>query len=110
MNRTAPNTGELSADVYSHGHAQVDEDAVWHSGTLQRVDIVGRSIFSEAPLEVLVSRVTRCTFGGPDFGLMFLSSARPGPDENAVAGQASAGSIFVAQTAAQGFPLVRSAG
>ncbi|WP_282605488.1 SMP-30/gluconolactonase/LRE family protein [Pelagibius sp. Alg239-R121] len=53
-------------------------------------------------VELPVSNITCCTFGGPDLTTLFITSARDGLSEKRLAAQPNAGSLFVCDLAAAG--------
>lgn len=55
-----------------------------------------------ARVELPVSNITCCAFGGPDLTTLFVTSAREGLDEGQLAAQPNAGSLFVCDLAAAG--------
>ena len=55
-----------------------------------------------ARVELPVSNITCCTFGGPDLTTLFITSARDGLSEKRLAAQPNAGSLFVCDLAAAG--------
>ena len=57
-----------------------------------------------ARIELPVANVTCCTFGGDNLDTLFITTARQGLDEAALAKQELAGSIFCARPGVSGFP------
>ncbi|MCI0511159.1 sugar lactone lactonase YvrE [Chromohalobacter marismortui] len=53
-----------------------------------------------------VANITSCTFGGPDLSTLYITTARKGLDDDALAAQPDAGALFVIETRAQGMPAV----
>ncbi|MCC5833171.1 MAG: SMP-30/gluconolactonase/LRE family protein [Opitutales bacterium] len=56
-------------------------------------------------IELPVSRVTSCCFGGADLSQLIITTARTGLDDKQLAEQPSAGSVFVANLSVRGFPV-----
>ena len=56
------------------------------------------------------TNITCPVFGGPRFGLLYVTSARDGLDERQLAAQPHAGAVFTADVGAQGLPGLRFAG
>jgi sugar lactone lactonase YvrE len=65
--------------------------ALWGGGALRCYSPDGSLI---ATLPVPVDRPTSCAFGGPDLATLFITTARHGLDETAVARQPDAGLVF----------------
>ncbi|HVV00180.1 MAG TPA: SMP-30/gluconolactonase/LRE family protein [Verrucomicrobiae bacterium] len=63
-----------------------------------------------ARIDVPVTRVSSCIFGGQKFATLFITTASIGLDEQARAEQPLAGSIFRAQPGVSGYPAVRFGG
>ncbi len=66
------------------------------------------SVDLEVPLPI--QRPTSCMFGGPNFNLLYITSASTGLSEFELQEQPSAGSIFVYETDIPGLPEPRFAG
>ncbi|OLO10061.1 hypothetical protein BTW10_16630 [Chromohalobacter japonicus] len=49
-----------------------------------------------------VANITSCTFGGPDLSTLYITTARKGLDDAALAAQPDAGALFAIDTQAQG--------
>ncbi len=73
--------------------------AFWDGWCLRRFSPAGELL---AEIEVPVQRPTSCTFGGPDLDRLFVTSARIGLDDAALAAQPYAGGLFVLQPGASG--------
>jgi sugar lactone lactonase YvrE len=100
-----PVTGDVSgrrtiAEVTEPGVAPdgltVDEQgniwvALWGGGALRRYRPDGSSADT---FPVPVERPTSCAFGGPDLATLFITTARHGLDEEALARQPDAGRVF----------------
>jgi sugar lactone lactonase YvrE len=74
----------------------VDEDggiwvALWGGGVIQRYAADGSRL---ATVRLPVERPTSCAFGGPDRAALFVTTARGGLDEVALARQPHAGHVF----------------
>ncbi len=74
----------------------VDEEggvwvALWGGGAVNRYGPDGSLL---ATLRLPVQRPTSCAFGGPDLATLFVTTARAGLDDDALAGQADAGRVF----------------
>lgn len=54
-----------------------------------------------------VTNITCPVFGGPEFGQLYVTSARQGLDERQLAAQPHAGAVFAADTGATGLPGLR---
>jgi sugar lactone lactonase YvrE len=74
--------------VDESGHLWV---ALWGGGALRHYSPQG-SLLSTVP--VPVDRPTSCSFGGPDRATLFITTARHGLDELALARQPDAGRVF----------------
>ncbi|BET66100.1 hypothetical protein ASA1KI_10180 [Opitutales bacterium ASA1] len=61
-------------------------------------------------VDVPASQTTSCAFGGPDFGDLFITSARHGLDEEALRAEPSAGGLFVCRPGVTGVPAFEFAG
>jgi sugar lactone lactonase YvrE len=55
-------------------------------------------------------QATSCAFGGPDLATLYVTSAREGLSEAALAGQPLAGSVFALEPGVKGLPLPAFAG
>jgi sugar lactone lactonase YvrE len=60
-----------------------------------------------ARIEVPVAQATSCTFGGPKYETLFITTARYGLSENALAKQPLAGSVFCARPGVGGYKTER---
>jgi sugar lactone lactonase YvrE len=65
--------------------------ALWGGGALRRYSPEGSQLRS---VPVPVDRPTSCAFGGPDRATLFITTARHGLDEAALAQQPDAGRVF----------------
>jgi sugar lactone lactonase YvrE len=88
------------ADEKADGLAIDEEDGVWAAlfggGAVHRYDRDGRL---DLVVDLPVSKVTACTFGGPDLRTLFITTSRQGlePDE-----QPDAGAVFRFQAGVRG--------
>jgi sugar lactone lactonase YvrE len=64
----------------------------------------------DATLSFPVTNITCPVFGGPGFGLLYVTSACDGLDERQLAAQPHAGAVFTADVGAQGLPGLTFAG
>jgi L-arabinonolactonase len=80
--------------------------AQWDGGCVVRYAADGRE---SARLELPVTRPTSVAFGGPQLGRLFVSSARTGLADDALARQPAAGGVFEAVPAWRGLPEHRFA-
>ena len=51
-----------------------------------------------------VANITSCTFGGPDLSTLYITTARKGLDDDALAEQPDAGALFAIETQTHGAP------
>lgn len=70
-------------------------NAEWGGGRLVRYNPQGAEIFE---LKTIVSQPTCMAFGGEDMNLLFVTSARIGLSEEALAAQPQAGNLFIYRT------------
>jgi len=90
----------ISGPGHPDGMAIDEEDgiwvALWGGGAVHRYDAKGRL---DLVVELPVSQVTACTFGGPDRRSLFITTSRDGvePDD-----QPEAGSVFRFETDVRG--------
>lgn len=84
------------ADVDAEGRVW---NAEWGSGRVTAYNSDGTQF---AQIDVPVSQVTCVAFGGADFDLMFVTSAREGLSPEQLAREPHAGNVFVYRTAAVG--------
>lgn len=76
--------------------------ALWDGGCVRRYSPTGGLL---RQLDLPVSRVTSCAFGGPDLDRLFITTAAVGIDTEGPAG-ALAGALFVADPDVRGVPSV----
>ncbi|HYD80130.1 MAG TPA: SMP-30/gluconolactonase/LRE family protein [Paucimonas sp.] len=81
--------------------------AHWGPGKVTRRDPQGRLMRTIA---LPCSHVTSCAFGGSDLKTLYITSARVGLDENRLAQQPLAGSLFAIDLDVAGVPANRFAG
>jgi sugar lactone lactonase YvrE len=87
---------EIGASGVAPDGLTVDEDgniwvALWGGGTVQCYSPDGSLLRT---LAVPADRPTSCAFGGPDRATLFITTAREGLDEAALARQPDAGRVF----------------
>lgn len=92
--------------------AALDEEgclwtALWDGARVVRIAPDGR-IERSAPLPV--ARPTSCAFGGADLKTLYVTSAREGLDDAALADQPLAGSVFAIEAGVRGLPVPLFAG
>jgi L-arabinonolactonase len=95
----------LSGNAYPDG-ADVDAagrlwNAEWGSGRVTAYNPDG-SLFAQ--IDLPVSQVSCVTFGGPECDLLFVTSARNGLSDEALAGEPQAGDMFVYRPGVRGLP------
>ena len=61
-------------------------------------------------IQLPVSQVSCCVFGGPDLTTLYLTTSRLGLDDDALRQQPSAGGVFRSETHVQGVPTYQFAG
>jgi sugar lactone lactonase YvrE len=88
-----------------------DSGALWiahfDGGAVQRYTLEG---VVDRTIEVPASKVTSCTFGGPRYDQMFITTASVGLSEEKRAREPLAGAIFVVDPGARGFAPARFRG
>ena len=75
--------------------------AFWDGWCVRRLSAEGQVLHT---VGVPVERPTSCAFGGPALDRLFVTSARIGLNENALAVQPLAGALFMFETSARGIP------
>jgi sugar lactone lactonase YvrE len=80
--------------------------ALWNGGALHRYSPEGRL---DRVLKLPAQRVTKCAFGGADFGDLYITTARTGLDAESAARQPLAGGLFRARPGVFGRPVTRFA-
>ncbi|MEO6340737.1 MAG: SMP-30/gluconolactonase/LRE family protein [Caulobacteraceae bacterium] len=92
-------------DAYPDGPVVDSEGCVWtglwNGGAVARYSQEGRLLSRVA---VPAANVTKMTFGGPDLKTAFITTARAGLDEAALAAQPMAGSLFTFRSDIAGYP------
>jgi sugar lactone lactonase YvrE len=78
--------------------------ALWGGGAVHRYDTSGRLDFV---IDLPVSNVTACAFGGPDLRTVFITTSRQGLDESE---QPDAGAVFRYEAGVRGAPQHAFAG
>jgi sugar lactone lactonase YvrE len=81
--------------------------ALWDGGALRRYAPDGTL---ERTVELPVSRVTSCAFGGPDLDVLYITSARTGLAPDALEAQPLAGALFAFDPGVRGRPVNLFAG
>lgn len=56
------------------------------------------------------TNITCPVFGGPGFGVLYVTGARDGLDERELAAQPHAGAVFAADVGTRGLPALRFGG
>lgn len=99
---------EISGAGYPDGMAIDDEDgiwvALWGGSAVHRYDSTGRL---DLVIDLPVSNVTACAFGGPDLRTLFITTSRQGLDTN---DQPDAGAVFRYDASVRGAPQHAFAG
>lgn len=99
---------EISGGGHPDGMAIDEEDgiwvALWGGGAVHRYDTGGRL---DLVVELPVSNVTACTFGGPELRTLFITTSRQGLDP---ADQPEAGAVFRYEAGVRGAPQHAFAG
>jgi sugar lactone lactonase YvrE len=99
---------EISGGGLPDGMAIDEEDgiwvALWGGGAVHRYDRAGRL---DLVLELPVSNVTACAFGGPDLRTLFITTSRQGLDPD---DQPDAGAVFCYEAGVRGASQHRFAG
>ena len=82
--------------------------ALWGGGAVVRIDPVsGDEVFR---VQVPTTNVTSCAFGGPDLDELYITTARIGLSDTALAAEPLAGALFRAKVPFRGVPSPRFAG
>lgn len=81
--------------------------ALWDGGAVHRYTPEGEL---DRVVELPVSHVTACAFGGPDLTDLYVTTASEGLGEEVLATQPLAGALFVVPGAGAGLPIARFAG
>ncbi len=116
-----PRTGDLGPrQMFAHTQGEAatpDGSAVDAEGFLWNAQWGGWRVVRYAPdgavdrtIELPVEQPTSCAFGGPDLSTLYVTSARDGLSEAALAGQPLAGGLFAIGTGVRGLPLPAFAG
>jgi sugar lactone lactonase YvrE len=99
---------EISGGGLPDGMAIDEEDgiwvALWGGSAVHRYDRTGRLDLS---LDLPVSNVTACAFGGPELQTLFITTSRQGLDED---DQPDAGAVFRYEAGVRGAPQHTFAG
>ncbi len=95
-----------AAPGYPDGAAMDAEGCLWSArwtgGCLVRFAPDGRV---DRTVELPVSRVTSCAFGGPGLGTLFVTSASIGLDESELGAEPLSGSVFALNPGISGAPV-----
>jgi sugar lactone lactonase YvrE len=110
--RERPPLVELAESTGMPDGLTVDADGclwvcLWGGSAVHRYDPKGRL---DMVLELPTANVTSCTFGGEDLRDLYITTAREDLDEQALAAQPEAGSLFVCRPGAVGTPANAFAG
>jgi sugar lactone lactonase YvrE len=99
---------EISGGGYPDGMAIDEEDgiwvALWGGSAVHRYDSTGRL---DLVIDLPVSNVTACAFGGPDLRTLFITTSRQGLDTD---DQPDAGAVFRYDASVRGAPQHAFAG
>ena len=99
---------EVSGGGYPDGMAIDEEDgvwvALWGGSAVHRYDPAGRL---DLVVELPVSNVTACTFGGPERQTLYITTSRQGLDDD---NQPDAGAVFRYEAGVRGVPQHAFAG
>lgn len=99
---------DISGGGHPDGMAIDEEDglwvALWGGSAVHRYDTAGRL---DLVLDLPVSNVTACAFGGPDLRTLFITTSRQGLDP---ADQPDAGAVFRYEAGVRGAPQHAFAG
>ncbi len=94
-----------------------DGSAIDADGFLWNCRFAGSAIVRFAPdgavdriIQLPVSQPTSCCFAGPDLSTLFVTSARHGIDEAALAKNPAEGAVLAIETGVRGTPSIRFAG
>jgi len=82
--------------------------AIWDGRRVIRIDPANGALIGE--VSVPVSRPTSCTFGGPDLGTLYITSARTGLAPEVLAAEPLAGGVFCCRPGVRGMNAVEFAG
>lgn len=81
--------------------------ALWDGWRVERYSPAGECVES---VEVPVAQPSSCTFGGDDFGTLYITSAREGMSKTHLGEQPQAGNLFACQPGVRGLPEPKFAG
>jgi sugar lactone lactonase YvrE len=118
----APETGALSnerlivevpGEMGTPDGMTIDEEGLlwvahWGGGRVCRWDPQNGRLLAQ--IDLPVSQVTACTFGGPQLDTLYITSARSGLKEAQLRQEPQAGSIFAVKPGPRGLPALRFAG
>ncbi len=74
--------------------------ALWGASSVIRIDPVSQTIIQR--IDLPVSQVTSCAFGGDDFSILFITTANIGLTDTQKANEPLAGSIFTTEEGVKG--------
>ena len=99
--REFPQDGSVpdGLSIDAEGHIWL---AIWGGSGVLRIDGQSGDILDR--IDLPVSQVTSCVFGGPENRTLFITSARAGLDDDALAAHPLAGGIFRVETDVAGLP------
>ena len=99
---------EITGGGHPDGMAVDEEDglwvALWNGGAVHRYDAAGRL---DLVVELPVTNVTACAFGGPDRRTLFITTSQQGVD---LAAEPDAGAVFRFEAGVRGAPQHAFAG
>lgn len=81
--------------------------AMWGGSAVHRYTPSGRL---DLVIDLPVTNVSSCAFGGPDLRTLFITTARAGLDDAALAAQPNAGSLYAVDPGTDGLPTLSFAG
>ncbi|MFE9172698.1 SMP-30/gluconolactonase/LRE family protein [Streptomyces kebangsaanensis] len=76
--------------------------ALWRGGQIRRYDPGGRH---DATLPLPVRQVTSCAFGGPQLGLLYVTTGQVEMEGRWLAAEPDAGAVFAADVGVRGLPV-----
>ena len=76
--------------------------AVWGGSRIARIDPA--SGIEVGSVRLPCPNVTSCCFGGARYDQLWITTARLGPDEDALAAHPHSGAVFVAEVETEGRP------
>lgn len=79
--------------------------ALWGGGKITRWDPHSGKLFHQ--IQLPVSQVSSCTFGGPQLTDLYITTARVGLDDRSLEQEPLAGAVFVIPNCGKGLPAAR---